>query len=88
MVTRINHSIDIAKKYSLIVELVTDTISNNYQLVPEIPSSALGIKAEAKDILLEPDEDLVMTSILSSDAVDNYHDATRKRSLIKKTVGY
>ena len=88
MVTRINHSIDIAKKYSLIVELVADTISNNYQLVPEIPSSALGIKAEAKDILLEPDEDLVMTSILSSDAVDNYHDATRKRSLIKKTVGY
>jgi len=88
LVTRINHSVDTAKKYSLIVELVTDTISNDYQLIPEVPSSSLGIKAVSKEILLEHDDDLVMSSVLSLDAVDNYHDATRKRFLQKKTVGY
>jgi len=87
MVTRINHSIDTVKKYSLIVELVTDSINNDYQLVPEVPNSKLGIKTVAKEILLEQDQDLVMSSILSLDAVDRYNEETRKTDLRDRTVG-
>lgn len=81
LITRIHHSIDIASKYKIIVEMVSDTISNGYNLVEGNDSTKVGIQVESKDIVLEPQKDVVLTSVTSLTTIDDYNQEARKRRL-------
>lgn len=81
LVTRIHHNLDIGNKYKLIIEMVSDTISNGYNLVEGNDATKIGIKTDSKDILLEPEKDIVKTSVTSLTAVDEYNEESRKRRL-------
>lgn len=81
LVTRIHHSIDIAAKYKLIIEMVSDTLSNGYNLIEREDSTKTAMKIDSKDITLELDRDVVGTSVTSLIAVDDYYQESRKRRI-------
>ena len=81
LVTRIHHSVDISEKYKIILEMITDTISTSYRIDEADPRSGIAIKSEPRDIFLEMDNDVVSTSILSSEIVNVINEESRKRKL-------
>lgn len=81
IVTRIHHSVDISEKYKIILEMVTDTLKTGYRVNENDPDSEIAIKAEPSDIFLEMDKDVVSTSILSSEIMNQINEEARKRKL-------
>jgi hypothetical protein len=77
LVTRIHHSVDLSEKYKLLIEMVTDTISESYNL----DGSEFATATDSSDIFLEPDRTVVKTSVLSSEIVNDIHDESRKLRL-------
>ena len=83
MVTRIHHNVSLDSKYRILVEMVTDSISTNYRfdIANKKKSNEIGIKVNSKDLDLEREQDIVRTSILSSEIINDYNLATRLRKL-------
>ena len=82
LVTRIHHSISTGHdKYRIILEVTSDTISNGYNLIEGDDSTKIGIQTDSKDIVLEPDRDVVGTSVTSLLTIDEYNQEARKRRL-------
>lgn len=87
MVTRIHHHI--AKgdnRYSMILELISDTVFQEYDFSPEKEVSNLesvSIQAEEKDVELTEDQEEVSTSPLSEIVNDAMNFPARKRTLSK-----
>lgn len=77
LVTRIHHSIDLEEKYKLLIEMVTDTIGESYNL----DGAEFGIQTESSDIFLEADRDIISTSLLSSEIVNDLNNEARKLRL-------
>ena len=61
--------------------MITDTISTSYRIDEADPRSGIAIKSEPRDIFLEMDNDVVSTSILSSEIVNVINEESRKRKL-------
>lgn len=81
LVTRIHHSVDREEKYKILLEMVTDTISSSYVLSDSEKSMNISIKAEPKDLFLKEERDIVSTSVLSSEIINDNNEAFRKRIL-------
>ena len=87
MVTRIHHHVNKGNnRYSMILELVSDTVFQEYDLNPESKVTDLesvSIQAQEKDVELTEDQEEVSTSPLSEIVNDAMNFPARKRTLSK-----
>lgn len=88
LVTKIHHQVSNNEKYTMSIELVSDTLNVGYKMTPDEynPKDNISIPVEPKDVLIGRDQDIVHTSILSSTIVDNYNKRTRERNLVTQLV--
>ena len=87
MVTRIHHHISKGtNRYSMILELISDTVFQEYDLSPEKEFSdieSVSIQAQDKNVELTNDQEKVQTSSISNVINDAIHFPTRKRAISK-----
>ena len=87
MVTRIHHHINKGNnRYSMILELISDTVFKEYDLNPEKEVTNLesvSIQAQEKNVELTEDQEEVQTSAISNVINDAIHFPTRKRAISK-----
>ena len=88
LVTRIHHVLSNNSQYRMMIEMATDTLSVGYKT--DIDSNLrnskdnISTKVDPKDMVLGKDQDIVHTSVFSSEINDNYNSKTRERSLLHK----
>lgn len=87
LVTRIHHSVDKSEKYKLLIEMITDTISEGYRTDKEFKQTDISVKTESEDIVLEADRELVDTSLLSAEIQKIVNEEKRKQRLQLFTGG-
>lgn len=88
-ITKIRHDVDKGEnRYSMTMEVVSDTLfsGNRSELEAEDYIDSDGISVDAKEQTIGKNQEIVHTSILSSEKVDNYNILTRERTLAHKIL--
>lgn len=88
-ITKIRHDIDKGdNRYNITMEVVSDTLfsGNRTELQAEDYADSEGISVDAKEQPIGKNQEIVHTSILSSEKVDNYNIPTRERTLVHKIL--
>ena len=88
LVTKIHHQVSNSEKYKMTIEMISDTLNVGYKIDPDQNNANdnISIQVKPKDVTLGKDQDIVHTSILSSEIIDNYNKKTRERKMFQQII--